>query len=116
MIDRGDRDWYRERQLTWLVRSAELEVLRPIWLGAAIVSRTAVVGQRRVWARRRGEFRLADGSLGGWVHTDWVVEEGSSATARPASTATSRSCSLGRLASAMTVAPVPFVSATARSP
>ena len=77
-----DRDWYRERQLTWLVRSAELEVLRPIGLGAAIVSRTAVVGQRRVWARRRGEFRLADGSLGGWVHTDWVLIDGRGALTR----------------------------------
>jgi len=68
-----DRDWYRERGLTWLVRAAELEVLRPIPMGTAIVSRTWVVGQRRVLARRRGEFRMADGSLAGWVHTDWVM-------------------------------------------
>jgi acyl-ACP thioesterase len=77
-----DRDWYRERQLTWLVRAAELEVLQPIPLGATIVSRTAVVGQRRVWARRRGEFRLADGALGGWVHTDWVMIDGRGALTR----------------------------------
>lgn len=68
-----DRDWYRARGLTWLVRAAELEVLEPIAMGTPVVSRTAVVGQRRVWARRRGEFRLADGTLAGWVHTDWVL-------------------------------------------
>jgi acyl-ACP thioesterase len=45
-------------------------------MGATITSRTAVVGQRRVWARRRGEFRLTDGTLAGWVHTDWVMIDG----------------------------------------
>src|SRR5262245_66100852 len=43
------RAWYLERGLTWLVRSAELEVLAPIPMGVDIVSRTQVVGQRRVW-------------------------------------------------------------------
>ena len=77
-----DRDWYRERQLTWLVRAAELEVLRPISMGTTIVSRTAVVGHRRVWARRRGEFRLDDGTLAGWVHTDWVMIDARGALTR----------------------------------
>jgi acyl-ACP thioesterase len=71
-----DRDWYSQRQLTWLVRAAELEVLAPVPLGTTLLSRTAVVGQRRVWARRRGEFILPDGSLAGWVHTDWVMIDG----------------------------------------
>jgi acyl-ACP thioesterase len=71
-----DRDWYGQRSLTWLVRAAELEILAPIPLGATIVSRTAVIGQRRVWARRRGEFSLPDGTLAGWVHTDWVMIDG----------------------------------------
>jgi acyl-ACP thioesterase len=71
-----DRDWYGQRSLTWLVRAAELEVLEPLALGSTIVSRTAVVGQRRVWARRRGEFSLPDGTLVGWVHTDWVMIDG----------------------------------------
>jgi acyl-ACP thioesterase len=71
-----DRDWYGERSLTWLVRAAELEILAPVPLGTTIVSRTAVVGQRRVWARRRGEFRLPDGTIAGWVHTDWVMIDG----------------------------------------
>ena len=68
-----DRDWYRERGLTWLVRAAELEILVPVPMGTTILSRTRVVGQRRVWARRRGDFVLADGTLVGWVHTDWVM-------------------------------------------
>ena len=68
-----DRDWYDQRSLTWLVRAAELEILAPVPLGTMIVSRTAVIGQRRVWARRRGEFSLPDGTLAGWVHTDWVM-------------------------------------------
>ena len=71
-----DRDWYGQRSLTWLVRAAELEILVPVPLGATILSRTAVVGQRRVWARRRGEFSLPDGTLVGWVHTDWVMIDG----------------------------------------
>ncbi len=71
-----DRDWYSQRELTWLVRCAELEVLAPVPLGTTLLSRTAVVGQRRVWARRRGEFLLPDGTLAGWVHTDWVMIDG----------------------------------------
>jgi acyl-ACP thioesterase len=77
-----DRDWYRDRQLTWLVRAAELEVLAPVPLGTVLTSHTAVVGQRRVWARRRGEFRSPDGSLAGWVHTDWVMIDGRGALTR----------------------------------
>ena len=71
-----DRAWYAERGLTWVVRAAELEVVAPVPLGADLVSRTAIVGLRRVWARRRGEFQLADGTLAAWVHTDWVMIDG----------------------------------------
>jgi acyl-ACP thioesterase len=77
-----DRDWYSQRELTWLVRCAELEVLAPVPLGTTLLSRTAVVGQRRVWARRRGEFILPDGMLAGWVHTDWVMIDGRGALTR----------------------------------
>jgi acyl-ACP thioesterase len=81
--ERGfDRDWYRERGLTWLVRAAELEILAPVPMGTTILAKTAVVGQRRVWARRRGEFRLANGTLAGWVHTDWVMIDGRGALTR----------------------------------
>jgi acyl-ACP thioesterase len=77
-----DRDWYRERGLTWLVRAAELEILAPVPMGTTILSRTRVVGQRRVWARRRGEFLLPDGTLAGWVHTDWVMIDARGALTR----------------------------------
>ena len=47
-----DRAWYRERGLTWLVRTAELEIGAPIRYGAEVVGSTRVVGFRRVWSRR----------------------------------------------------------------
>jgi acyl-ACP thioesterase len=76
------RQWYLERGLTWLVRSAELEVLAGIPMGADVVARTQVVGQRRVWARRRGEFHDADEHLVAWVHTDWVMIDARGALTR----------------------------------
>jgi acyl-ACP thioesterase len=77
-----DRNWYNERGLTWLVRAAELQILAPLPMGTTILSRTRVVGQRRVWARRRGDFLLPDGSLAGWVHTDWVMIDARGALTR----------------------------------
>ena len=67
------RSWYAERGLTWLVRAAELVVTAAPEMGSTISARTAIVGIRRVFARRRGEFTLADGTPAGWVHTDWVL-------------------------------------------
>ena len=67
------RAWYAERGLTWLVRAAELQVLAAPEMGTTLTARTAIVGIRRVFARRRGEFLLADGTPIGWVHTDWVL-------------------------------------------
>jgi acyl-CoA thioesterase FadM len=68
-----DRDWYRRRELTWVVRSAELGYRRPLGLGETLDVSTAVTGFRRVWARRRTEGRLSDGTLVFWGHTDWVM-------------------------------------------
>lgn len=67
------RAWYAERGLTWLVRAAELVIDVAPQMGTTITARTAIVGIRRVFARRRGEFLLADGTTAGWVHTDWVL-------------------------------------------
>ena len=67
------RAWYAERGLTWLVRAAELVILAAPEMGTVVTARTAIVGIRRVFARRRGEFLLADGTPAGWVHTDWVL-------------------------------------------
>lgn len=67
------RDWYAERKLAWVVRAAELAILAPLPLGETLTMRTEVIGFRRVWARRRTEGRLDDGTLALWGHTDWVI-------------------------------------------
>lgn len=67
------RDWYAERDLAWVVRAAELVILASLPLGETISLSTEVIGFRRVWARRRTEGRLADGTLALWGHTDWVI-------------------------------------------
>ena len=67
------RDWYAERSLAWVVRAAELAILAPLPLGETLTMRTEVIGFRRVWARRRTEGRLDDGTLALWGHTDWVI-------------------------------------------
>ena len=76
------REWYAERALTWLVRAAELAILEDVPMGTTLTAQTRVVGMRRVFARRRGEFRLPDGRLAGWVHTDWVMIDGRGALTR----------------------------------
>ena len=76
------REWYAERGLTWLVRSAELRIEAGVPMGTELTARTEVVAMRRVFARRRGEFRLDDGRLAGWVHTDWVMIDGRGALTR----------------------------------
>ncbi len=76
------REWYAERGLTWLVRAAELAVLAGAPMGTNVRARTQVVGMRRVFARRRGTFHLADGTLAAWVHTDWVLIDARGALTR----------------------------------
>jgi acyl-CoA thioesterase FadM len=68
-----DRPWYAERGLAWVVRAVELEVRAPVPMGHTLRVSTAVVGHRRIWARRRGECRLADGAVAATVTTDWVL-------------------------------------------
>ena len=68
-----DRGWYQARGLGWVVRGLELEVREPIPMGHTLRVSTAVVGHRRIWARRLGECRLADGRLAATVTTDWVL-------------------------------------------
>ena len=67
-----DRAWYRERGLTWLVRTAELEIAAPIPYGAEVAGTTRVVGFRRVWSRRESTFRVAS-RLAAVVRIDWVL-------------------------------------------
>ena len=70
-----DRAWYAERELAWLVRAAQVDVRAGIPMGATIDVSTQVLGYRKVWARRRGEF-LLDGRLAAVVTTDWVLVDG----------------------------------------
>lgn len=70
-----DRDWYLERGLAWVVRTAEVGVGRPIPLGTTLTITTRVIGVRKVWARRRTEALLDDGKLAMWGHTDWVITD-----------------------------------------
>jgi acyl-ACP thioesterase len=67
------RAWYTERNLGWVVRTADLTILRPLPLGTTIAMRTQVVGFRRFWARRLTEGWLADGTLAVRGQTDWVI-------------------------------------------
>lgn len=68
-----DRGWYQARGLGWVVRGVELELHEPTPMGHTLRVSTAVVGHRRIWARRLGECRLADGGLAARVTTDWVL-------------------------------------------
>jgi acyl-CoA thioesterase FadM len=68
-----DRAWYAERGLTWLVRAAEVGVEGRVLTGDELAGTTRVVGWRRVWARRRTEFRDADGAVVAWTRIDWVL-------------------------------------------
>jgi acyl-ACP thioesterase len=76
------RAWYAERGLTWLVRAAELVIIRAPEMGTTIGARTSIVGIRRVFARRRGDFLLADGTPAGYVQTDWVLIDARAALTR----------------------------------
>ncbi|HLO35165.1 MAG TPA: acyl-ACP thioesterase domain-containing protein [Candidatus Deferrimicrobium sp.] len=76
------RAWYAERGLTWLVRAAQLVVVAAPEMGTTITARTAIVGIRRVFARRRGDFILPDGRPAGRVHTDWVLIDARGALTR----------------------------------
>jgi acyl-CoA thioesterase FadM len=70
-----DRPWYAERGLAWVVRAAELAIVARVSLGDTLSITTAITGFRKVWARRRTEARLEDGTLALWAHTDWVMTD-----------------------------------------
>lgn len=76
------REWYAERGLTWLVRAADVEVLADVPMGTTLAARTEVVAIRRVFARRRGTFRLPDGRTAAVVNTDWVLIDARGALTR----------------------------------
>lgn len=71
-----DRDWYRDRGLGWVVRGVELQVHEALPMGQTMRLSTAVVGHRRIWARRMAECHLADGRQAAKITTDWVLLDG----------------------------------------
>jgi acyl-ACP thioesterase len=78
------RDWYDARSLTWLVRAIELDVLTNIEYGSALDVSTEVVGFRRVWARRRSEFKPCGSErMVGVAITDWVLLNAQGRPVRP---------------------------------
>jgi acyl-ACP thioesterase len=70
-----DRAWYRERDLAWLVRAAEVDVAIGIPMGATTTVTTEVLGYRKVWARRRATFTVGEAEAA-TVLTDWVLVDG----------------------------------------
>jgi acyl-CoA thioesterase FadM len=76
------REWYGERGLTWLARTAEVCVTAGMRVGDEVVGTTRVVGWRRVWARRRTDFVDAAGTLAAWTHVDWVLLDARGAPTR----------------------------------
>jgi acyl-CoA thioester hydrolase len=67
------REWYRDHGLFWLVRHLDLRVHLPSHPGEVLDVSTEVVGFRRIWARRRSEFRAARGRLAAEADIDWVL-------------------------------------------
>jgi medium-chain acyl-[acyl-carrier-protein] hydrolase len=68
-----DRAWYAEQGLGWVVRGVALELGEPVPMGHTLRLSTAIVGHRRIWARRLCECRLGSGELAALVTTDWVL-------------------------------------------
>ena len=81
--ERGfDRTWYAKRGLAWLARTASAEILAPIVHGSTLAGTTRVVGERRVWARRRTDFHDHVGRLVARTHVDWVLLDARGAPTR----------------------------------
>jgi acyl-ACP thioesterase len=69
-----DRDWYRGRRLLWLARATELDVLAQVPYSHDLDVSTELTGFRRVWTRRRSEFKPAgEERIIAVAITDWVL-------------------------------------------
>jgi acyl-ACP thioesterase len=71
-----DRDWYAERGLAWVVRAVAVDVLAEVPMGRDVELATAVVGHRRIWARRLVRVAGPDGGHAATIETDWVLLDG----------------------------------------
>lgn len=67
------RDWYEAREKAWLVRRVSLRIHADVTYGEEIVGSTAIVGWRRVTARRRTHFRSTADEPVADIDTDWVL-------------------------------------------
>ena len=67
------REWYRDHGIFWVVRHLDLRVHTASHPGEVLAVSTEVLGFRRIWARRRSEFRAGDGSLAAEADVDWVL-------------------------------------------
>jgi acyl-ACP thioesterase len=68
------REWYRERKLLWLARAIELDIVASVPYSADLDVSTELTGFRRVWARRRSEFKPAgEERVIAVAITDWVL-------------------------------------------
>ncbi len=76
-----DRAWYAAQGLTWMVRTAEIEVLESIPYASELTGTTRVVGFRRVWSRRESTFRIG-GAVLAVVGIDWVLLDAGGAPTR----------------------------------
>jgi len=76
-----DRAWYAARGLTWLVRTAELDIREPVPYGEELHGATHVAGFRRVWSRRESAFRI-DSVTAATVRIDWVLTDARGGPAR----------------------------------
>jgi acyl-CoA thioesterase FadM len=77
------REWYRERNLAWLVRAIEIEMLQAVRDGDEIRLTTRIGGYRKVMARRVSEILAADGTLVGTARVDWAMTDGTTAVRVP---------------------------------
>jgi len=78
------RDWYGSRGLTWLARSVELEIVGNVAYGTELDVSTEVIGFRRVWARRRTEFKPRGSErIVAVAITDWVLLNARGVPVRP---------------------------------
>jgi acyl-CoA thioesterase FadM len=67
------RDWYREQELTWLIRAQSIDVEGGASYGEVLTVTTEVVGWRRMWARRRTTMVTEAGAPVATALTDWVL-------------------------------------------
>lgn len=78
-----DHEWYAARKLSWLVRAVELDIVGNVAYGSELIVSTEVIGFRRIWARRRSEFRVTGTERPVAVAlTDWVLLDGRGAPTR----------------------------------